>query len=108
MSSCITPQYIFKTKKLMCIGGFQSIPPTTPGTKKGVKLLQFLAVAQLVVMMLDLIVVPHGTSPEFGSYFGVFFELFYVFILYQAWAGLNHCSCVIYVLICLYQVTLLF
>lgn len=80
----------------MCIP-FQTISPPTEGSKKAVKYLQILAIAELVVVLLKLVVVKDTSA---------FFELFIVFILYQSWATLNYCSCVVFVLWCLYQVRL--
>lgn len=78
----------------MCVP-FETVAPPTAATQKAVTLLKYLAIAELVVILVKLIVLED---------FMALFELFLVFILYAAWAQLNYCSCVFFVLYTLYQV----
>ncbi|KAM3141410.1 hypothetical protein pb186bvf_006528 [Paramecium bursaria] len=82
----------------MCFN-IQTIDPPTEGTRKAVMMLKLLAISEAIAVLLQLIVI--------GD-FGIFFQLFLVFILYMAWAQLNACNIVFYEIYILQQMLFIF
>jgi hypothetical protein len=76
----------------MCLP-LESIEPPTRKAQECVSYLQFLAFLQLALIFMRLIV---------ALDIGALFEIFIIIILWSAWAQLNHCACIFYIIFCLF------
>ena len=70
----------------MCIP-FETVPPPNEKSQKMVAILKYICIAQVVLAILELF-----TNPFQGLY-----ELFAVFILWQAYSTISYCSLIIYI-----------
>jgi hypothetical protein len=78
----------------MCLP-LESKKPPSRAAEDAVSNLQILAFLQLAIIFTRMIV-----ALDIGS----LFEIFIVIILWSAWADLSYCSCLFYIVYCLYKV----